>query len=702
LETVIFDGKKVSYTFPTTTTVYYTVKFYAGSLYRIASIVVPAGGAISSVPGAVIPDSPRVNGQLGSWVTETGFSLDGAVTDSFSVAYLLDLSLSSASILSVADQTYTGTAIEPVLTVKDGALTLVKDIDYTVAYTDNTNVGTATATVTGIGNYNGSRSATFTIVPKAITETAVNPILSQVYTGSALEPVVTVTDGEAVLVQGTDYTVAYANNTDAGTATVTVTGIGNYTGTTQATFEIAAKPVLTTTIAPVTDQVFDGSAFEPALTVTDGETVLVQDVDYTVAYSDNTEAGTATVTITGMGNYVGTAQATFSIAAKPFSDKTVVATIDDQIWTGLAIEPAVSVTDGETVLVQDVDYTVSYTDNIEAGTATATITGIGNYSGTLQANFSISQETLQVAGVDRSATAAQTALAAYSDGAEGVIIASAGDFPDAYTASSLAGLLDYPILLCGATTLGTSTADAIRDLGATNVIIVGGTGVIPTAVETELAGLGITIDARLAGDDRYGTADAVYEYGAEHGTWSDTAIVTTGSGFADALSISPFVVASDSPVILTAADGSLPESAQAELSNSEDVVIVGGTAVVPIATEDMIAGLPSAPTITRLAGDDRYATSLAIANWCTEHGYLSWDGAAFATGENFPDALTGGVLQGKTGSVLLLADSDSSVGMTCVDAIGLHADSVSKVCFLGGLGATTQALRDAVMASLGW
>ena len=251
-------------------------------------------------------------------------------------------------------------------------------------------------------------------------------------------------------------------------------------------------------------------------------------------------------------------------------------------------------------------------------------------------------------------------------------------------------------------TLDAVTANAIRDLGAKNAIIIGGDGVISTAIESDLAQLGITVDARLAGADRYSTAEAVYAYGAEHGTWSSTAVVTTGFGFADALSISPFVVATDSPVILTAADGSLPEAAQAVLANFDDVIIVGGTGVVSTATENQILGLSSHPSVSRLGGENRYATSLAIAEWCTGRELLSWEGAAFATGKDFPDALTGGVLQAKTGSILLLADVDTAVGMTCVDAIGSHSASITKVCFLGGLSATPQVLRDAVTASLGW
>ena len=105
---------------------------------------------------------------------------------------------------------------------------------------NDVSAGDAYLTIVGQGNATGRAELAYTIAAKDIADESVNvkPIGELVYTGAALEPPVTVKDGEKALVEGTDYTVTYADNTNAGTATVTITGMGNYTGTLTATFAI--------------------------------------------------------------------------------------------------------------------------------------------------------------------------------------------------------------------------------------------------------------------------------------------------------------------------------------------------------------------------------------------------------------------------------------------------------------------------------
>ena len=107
---------------------------------------------------------------------------------------------------------------------------------------NNVNAGEAYLTIVGQGNATGKTELAYTITARNIADAgvAVEPIPGQTYTGSAIEPKVTVKDGGGVLAEGTDYTVAYANNTAVGTATVTITGMDNYTGTRTVTFAIRA------------------------------------------------------------------------------------------------------------------------------------------------------------------------------------------------------------------------------------------------------------------------------------------------------------------------------------------------------------------------------------------------------------------------------------------------------------------------------
>ncbi|MDO5422782.1 MAG: fibronectin type III domain-containing protein [Eubacteriales bacterium] len=150
---------------------------------------------------------------------------------------------SSISVTTPASQTYTGKALTPAVTVKLGTATLKKDRDYTLEYSKNTNAGTASITLTGMGSFTGSRTLKFQIKRRSLTASSVkiSQPKAQTYTGKALKPSVTVTYGKTTLKKGTDYKVTYSNNTKVGLATVKITGRGNYQGTASVTFEIRKK-----------------------------------------------------------------------------------------------------------------------------------------------------------------------------------------------------------------------------------------------------------------------------------------------------------------------------------------------------------------------------------------------------------------------------------------------------------------------------
>ena len=147
--------------------------------------------------------------------------------------------LTADMVATITDQTYTGNAIKPAITVTDSEKTLTAD-DYTVTYESNTNAGTATVKITGKGNYTDEVSKTFTINPRALENDMITAIDAQVYTGKAITPEPEVEYGEIKLEKDTDYTVSYESNTAVGTAAVTVTAVasGNYVGSATANFAI--------------------------------------------------------------------------------------------------------------------------------------------------------------------------------------------------------------------------------------------------------------------------------------------------------------------------------------------------------------------------------------------------------------------------------------------------------------------------------
>lgn len=172
---------------------------------------------------------------------------DNAISETLGASPVVDselsplgVDISSASVvLDNSSYRYTGSEIEPgVKSVRLKGVTLSAGEDYEVSYSDNVNAGTAHCVITGIGKYSGSVSEPFTIRPLSLTNAVINDIPDQEWTGSAIEPDVTVSLNDEELVKDIDYTLSYENNVDLGFATVTVDGIGNYTGRKYASFHI--------------------------------------------------------------------------------------------------------------------------------------------------------------------------------------------------------------------------------------------------------------------------------------------------------------------------------------------------------------------------------------------------------------------------------------------------------------------------------
>ena len=176
------------------------------------------------------------------WVGIDGIgNYQGYVTKSFTINRA-DISSCTVT-LSDESLTYTGSSLRPTATVKSGDKELTLNQDYYVSYRNNWDAGTASAILTGTGNYTGSVTKDFTIKPLDISRYSAS--LSQYsYTSDGTEkcPDVTVTYGDKTLAAGTDFTVSYKDNVKEGTATVTITGAGNYTGIINTTFTITAAP----------------------------------------------------------------------------------------------------------------------------------------------------------------------------------------------------------------------------------------------------------------------------------------------------------------------------------------------------------------------------------------------------------------------------------------------------------------------------
>ncbi len=187
-------------------------------------------------------------------------------------------------------------------TVTDGEVQLEEGVDFTASYKDNIDAGTATLIVTGIGSYEGEITGKFQIGTVDIESDIVTKDFSKVntqyeYKKMEIQPIVKMKQGDYNLSSMKDFEVEYDNNLNPGTATITLRGIGNYTGTITKTFTIRKRAMSNVSIKTK----FENNQLVVTVNVPDNGRTLEKDIDYTyTAVTD--ETGKITITITGIGS----------------------------------------------------------------------------------------------------------------------------------------------------------------------------------------------------------------------------------------------------------------------------------------------------------------------------------------------------------------------------------------------------------------
>ena len=246
----------------------------------------------------------------------------------------------------------------------------------------------------------------------------IEDIESQIYQGQAIKPEVRVYDGDTLLEEKVDYTISYKNNTKAASEnavknapSITIIGKGNYTGKETVTFTIEAKNIAEEDVL-VTPMIakYNKKVQKPVPTLTYNGKKLKNKTDFTIEYTDTSEgaykeAGTYTFLIKGKGNFVGEREVIFTITENILMSKVSVAKIKNQAYTGIDIMPELTVKSGKTYLQEGVDYTTEYENNVDIGTATVILTGMGSYSGEKRVTFKITGNSIskaKVTGVPKS------------------------------------------------------------------------------------------------------------------------------------------------------------------------------------------------------------------------------------------------------------------------------------------------------------
>lgn len=276
------------------------------------------------------------------------------------------------------------------------------------------------------------------------------------------------------------------------------------------------------------------------------------------------------------------------------------------------------------------------------------------------------------------------------------VIARADDYPDALAAATLAASLAGPVLLSSTDALPAATVLELQRLGVTEVVLVGGEVAVGQVVAEQLAALGFTVE-RVAGDTRFSTAARI----ADKVGGSRRAYVATGRGFADALSGSAGAAALGRPIFLTE-QAELPNVTLRGLLDAgvTDIDLLGGPAAVSVAVEQRLVAEGFA--VRRIAGADRYQTSVALARALAAEGFnfeqpLAASGVG--DGKTSPDALAAGPIAGGRRSPLVLVPPTG--GHLAVDEFLRTAPALRAITVAGGPAAIAPDARYALDATRG-
>lgn len=267
---------------------------------------------------------------------------------------------------------------------------------------------------------------------------------------------------------------------------------------------------------------------------------------------------------------------------------------------------------------------------------------------------------------------------------DAVVIATERTYWDALSASALAGYLGCPILLTYTGALSNQAKSEIQRLGAKTAYVVGGNIAIADAVDSQIRAAGCPTVQRVFGQDQQGTARAIAEFiRKKSGAQSKTCIIATSWKFQDALSVSPFAFWSKSPIYLCeTGSNTLSDATVKSIQNGgfTKAIIVGGPVAVNSSVEGQLRGI-GLSNVKRVYGQTEYETSQAIAEWEISEG-MGVSNMAVATGETYYDALSGGALCGKNGSVLTIVHDTNRVCLT--DLIPKQKGKVSHGFVFGG------------------
>lgn len=289
-----------------------------------------------------------------------------------------------------------------------------------------------------------------------------------------------------------------------------------------------------------------------------------------------------------------------------------------------------------------------------------------------------------------------------------VLVATANNYKDALSCAALAGQADAPILITDGKELSQQTADELRRLSPKWVGIVGGKAAVSTHVYAQIKAICPAVE-RIAGKSAVGTAVKVFKCGDLY-SWDRTAIVVTGNGYKDALSIAPYAYWARAPIFLAKSSSNpqnryladnvlecikLLKERRPNGRGLEKVIIVGGTSAVSGYVESQLSRI--GVKHVRIWGRTAIDTSEQVAWYALQEG-MGLSHVAIATTASYKDALCAVPVCGKQASILLLCNPTG--GLSAFDAVC----DVAQVEHGHVIGGTSAISRDnfAAITGRGW
>ncbi|MDI9217095.1 cell wall-binding repeat-containing protein [Clostridium tertium] len=301
----------------------------------------------------------------------------------------------------------------------------------------------------------------------------------------------------------------------------------------------------------------------------------------------------------------------------------------------------------------------------------------------LASNVSMTNEYLPPvevkSGSNRYSTAVELSKSSFT-AADTIVISNGYAVPDGLAATPIASYYKGPLLLVEKSSIPSETQNEIKRLGAKNAIIVGGTGIVTSAVESQLRNLGITKITRLGGVNRYETALQVAKYIDQNLYDVENVVIANGYGEADALSIAPVSGRDRMPIILVESNN-IPSSVNSWLK-SEDLnsaYLIGGADVVSNNILNQVNSMTKQDiTGNRLGGVNRYETNAKVI----ERFYGDVLNKVYVTeGLELADALTSGPVAAVNESPVVITEAQ----LTSTQKTVLDKKTANSIVQVGGI-----------------